>query len=278
MPELPEVQTVVDILNMKDVCHHPITRAAVYWPKTIAAMVPDDFCKRIKGCVIRYITRRGKYIVFHLSRGLTMLVHLRMTGRLEWVPKDDIRNKHEHVILQVGRTHTLRFRDARKFGRILLTEAPEKILDPLGREPLEAGFTVEWFATMLKNRKRQIKPLLLDQSFLAGLGNIYVDEALWSAGIHPQRISRSLTRREVGALHHAIPHVLKKGLQNMGTSLGTGETNFFFPGNRAGRNAQELNVFRRTGLACPRCGTIIARIIVAQRSSHYCPDCQKKIA
>ena len=275
MPELPEVQTVVDILNKNQLPGRLIIGAAVYWSKTIADRSPADFCKKIQGRTIRQITRRGKYIVFHLSGGLTLLIHLRMTGRLNWVPADNPRNKHEHVILNVGPAHSLRFQDTRKFGRIMLTRAPKTILDLLGPEPLEKRFTVACLARMLKSRKRQIKPLLLDQRFLAGLGNIYVDEALWEAGIHPQRISHSLTRREVRALHRSIPQVLKKGLKNLGTSLGTGKTNFYFPGNGAGRNAEELNVFRRTGEACPRCGGIISRIRIAQRSSHICPDCQR---
>jgi formamidopyrimidine-DNA glycosylase len=232
MPELPEVQTVVDILNKKQVPGRPITGAAVYWSKTIASGSPVDFCKNIQGLTIRRITRRGKYIVLHLSGEMTLLIHLRMTGRLNWVPKDNPRNRHEHVILEVGPAHSLRFQDTRKFGRITMTRAPETILDTLGPEPLEKNFTVEWFTRMLQTRNRQIKPLLLDQRFLAGLGNIYVDEALWEAGIHPQRISRSLTRPEVDALHRAIPHVLKKGLRNLGTSLGKGKVNFFFSGKR----------------------------------------------
>jgi formamidopyrimidine-DNA glycosylase len=129
---------------------------------------------------------------------------------------------------------------------------------------------------MLQTTNRQIKPLLLDQHFLAGLGNIYVDEALWTSGIHPQCTSRSLTVHEARDLHRAIGHVLKKGLRNRGTSLGTGKSNFYLPGSRPGRNADALNVFRRTGRACPRCGGTIARIVVAQRSSHICPDCQQK--
>lgn len=274
MPELPEVQTVVDILNKEHVPGRLITGAAVYWSKTIAAGSPGDFCKKIKGRTIREITRRGKYIVLHLSGGLTLLIHLRMTGRLNWVPADSVRNKHEHVVLDVGLAHSLRFQDTRKFGRMVLTRSPKAILDPLGPEPLDKRFTVGCFAGMLQARRRQIKPLLLDQRFLAGLGNIYVDEALWEAGIHPQRISHSLTRREVNALHRAILHVLQKGLENLGTSLGTGKVNFYFPGNGAGRNAEELNVFRRTGAACPRCGGMISRIHVAQRSSHICPECQ----
>jgi formamidopyrimidine-DNA glycosylase len=276
MPELPEVQTIVDILNHQEVPGNPISRASVYWAKTIAGRSPEDFCEKITGCTIRPIRRRGKYIVLPLSGGLTLLVHLRMTGRLNWVPADSARNRHEHVVLDVGPMHSLRFQDTRKFGRMVLTRSPETLLNRLGPEPLDRRFTAGWFAGTLQTRQRQIKPLLLDQGFLAGLGNIYVDEALWEAGIHPQRISRSLTRREVGALHRAIPHVLQKGLRNLGTSLGSGRANFYFPGNGTGRNAEELNVFRRTGAACPRCGSVIVRIRVAQRSSHICPRCQKR--
>ncbi len=276
MPELPEVQSVVDALRSKIIPGRRISGAAVYWAKTIAEPDPADFCRTINGRTIRQITRRGKYILFDLSGGLTLMIHLRMTGRLNWEPRELPRNKHEHVILDVGETHTLRFQDTRKFGRVWLTAAPEKILDRLGPEPLDETFTVERFSAMLQTTNRQIKPLLLDQHFLAGLGNIYVDEALWESGIHPQRTSRSLTVHEAGNLHRAIPHVLNKGLKNLGTSLGKGKSNFYLPGNRPGGNADALNVFRRTGRHCPRCGSTILRIVVAQRSSHICPDCQKK--
>ncbi len=274
MPELPEVQTVVDNLNQQHLVGRTITGAQVGWPRTLADETPSRFRKKITGCRIRQITRRGKYIVFQLSRGLTMLIHLRMTGRLNWTSPGTTRNKHEHVVIEVEKKNELRFQDTRKFGRIFLTATPEAILDKLGPEPLETGFTRERFRQMLQAKKRQIKPLLLDQRFLAGLGNIYVDEALWQANIHPQRLSRSLTEKEIEALHHAIPHVLEKGLKNMGTSLGRGKGNFYSVGNRPGRNADELNVFRRTGKTCPRCSTLIERIIVAQRSSHICPNCQ----
>jgi formamidopyrimidine-DNA glycosylase len=276
MPELPEVQSVVDTLRSMNLPGRRITGASVYWFKTVADMDPADFCKKIKGRTIRQITRRGKYIVFELSGGLTLMIHLRMTGRLNWESRDQPRNKHEHVILEVGETDTLRFQDTRKFGRLWLTGEPEKILDRLGPEPLAESFTVERLAAMLQTTHRQIKPLLLDQRFLAGLGNIYVDEALWESGIHPQRISSSLTFKEVRDLHQAIPLVLQKGLKNLGTSLGTGKGNFYLPGNRPGRNVEELNVFRRTGNACPRCNSTIVRIVVAQRSSHICPDCQHR--
>jgi formamidopyrimidine-DNA glycosylase len=275
MPELPEVQTVVDHLNQMNIAGRLITTARVYWPATVVDMRADRFCETITGCTIQSISRRGKYIVFHLSHGLTMLIHLRMTGRLSWTQPGLSRSKHEHVILEVGNENELRFHDTRKFGRIILTGAPETILGKLGPEPLDRRLSQVRFEKMLQSRKRQIKPLLLDQTFLAGLGNIYVDEALWEAGIHPQRLGASLSKKEVGALHRAIRSVLQKGLENLGTSLGSGQGNFQSVGNRPGRNADALNVFRRTGAPCPRCGTMIMRIVVAQRSSHICPGCQQ---
>lgn len=275
MPELPEVQTVVNNLNQHNLVGCAITGARISWPRTITGLSPSRFQKQLTGCRIRQITRRGKYIVFHLSRGLTMLIHLRMTGRLNWVASGSPVNIHEHVVLEVEKISELRFQDTRKFGRIFLTGTPETILGQLGPEPLAADFTSPRLLRMLQVRRRQIKPLLLDQNFLAGMGNIYVDEALWRARIHPQRLSRSLSVGDAKTLHQAILHVLKKGIKNMGTSLGNGKGNFYSVGNRPGRNADQLNVFRRTGKACPRCNTPIERIIVAQRSSHLCPACQK---
>ena len=276
MPELPEVQTVVNHLIQHGIVGQTITGAQVTWAKTIVGEPVDRFRRRIRGCMVHRVDRRGKYIVFSLSQGMTLLVHLRMTGRLNWTSKGAPRNTHEHVTLEMGRTQELRFQDTRKFGRIFLTDAPERILDKLGPEPLSSRFTGKRFRQMLSTTRRQIKPLLLDQSFLAGLGNIYVDEALWKAGVHPLRNSASLSEAEAGALHRAIRHVLNKGLKNMGTSLGRGKGNFYSVGNRPGRNADQLNVFRRTGKPCPRCRTTIERIIVAQRSSHICPGCQKQ--
>jgi formamidopyrimidine-DNA glycosylase len=274
MPELPEVQTVVDSLNRLRLAGCCITAAGVYWPRTIADMTPAAFCKKIKGHRIRRITRRGKYIVMGLSQGLTLLIHLRMTGRLTWMLKGKARNKHEHVILDLGERGELRFQDTRKFGRFLLTRAPRAVLRKLGPEPLSDDFSLERFHKMLHTRRRQIKPLLLNQEFIAGMGNIYVDEALWKAGIHPLRISCSLSKKEITALHRAIPHVLRTGLKNMGTSLGAGAGNFTSVAGRKGHNADQLKVFRRGGQGCPRCGSVIQRILVGQRGSHICPTCQ----
>jgi formamidopyrimidine-DNA glycosylase len=275
MPELPEVQTVVDSLNDLKLKGRRVINVRVYWPKTIAGMAPATFKRKIKGRRIRDISRRGKFIVISLSRDLTLLVHLRMTGRLNWTAADIKRNPHEHVILLFSHKMALRFQDTRKFGRFYLTSNPQEILGKLGPEPLSDRFTLERFHAMLQARKRLVKPLLLDQGFIAGLGNIYVDEALWKAGIHPLRVSSSLSKKEVAALHKAIPRVLQKGLANLGTTLGSGAGNFYSVAGRRGRNADELFVFRRTGEGCTKCRTPIERIVVGQRSTHICPHCQR---
>lgn len=275
MPELPEVQTVVDTLIAQGLPGRRIADVGVYWPKIIADMPPAVFCCRICGRTIEQITRRGKYIVVHLSGDLTLLIHLRMSGRFYWSPATSPHLKHEHVVFELDGAHSLRFQDTRKFGRMLLTETPECILDRLGPEPLDEAFTCQDLAGMLSTCRRQIKPLLLDQRFLAGLGNIYVDEALWEARIHPRQLSSTLDRPAVAGLHRAIVSVLRKGLRNRGTSLGRGQTNFQSPRRDPGRNASALNVFRRTGQACPRCSGTIVRVVVGQRSTHLCPACQR---
>ena len=275
MPELPEVQTIVDDLNSADLIGRRITGARVFWPRTIAEPTPQSFCRRIKGCKFTAIGRRGKYLVFDLNDGNTLLLHLRMSGRLQIASASATRNKHEHVILSLDDGRQLRFHDPRKFGRLNLVKNPGRILDRLGPEPLAAGFTAQTLGKLLQNRKRMLKPLLLDQAFIAGLGNIYVDEALWEARLHPCRQASTLAKQEIKALRLAIPRVLKRGLKNLGTSLGTGEANFYSVANRRGRNKDQLKVFRRTDLPCPRCKAKIERIMVGQRSTHICPVCQK---
>ena len=213
-------------------------------------------------------------MVFELQNDSHLLMHLRMSGRLHLVSSDQPRQKHEHVLLNLSGGQQLRFHDTRKFGRLYLTSDAGPILGRLGPEPLARGFTQKKLARQLKARKRLLKPLLLDQTFIAGLGNIYVDEALWDSKIHPCRIAASLCETEMRALHRAIPRVLKRGLKNLGTSLGTGKTNFYSIAKHQGRNSDQLNVFRRNGQPCPRCGQTVEQIIVGQRSTHICPLCQ----
>ena len=197
-----------------------------------------------------------------------------MSGRLHWVSGKTERSKHEHVILHFKNDWELRFYDPRKFGRFYLLEHFKTFLSVLGPEPLEPEFTLEVLKELMHSRRRRLKPMLLDQSIIAGLGNIYVDEALWESRIHPNRIAASLSLSEIKALHQAIPKVLKRGLKNFGTSLGNGGANFYSITKGKGRNRSRLKVFRRTGLPCPRCKARIQRLIVAQRSTHICPECQ----
>ena len=274
MPELPEVETVAAGLRAVRLAGVRITGARVYWPKSIAAPWPADLVRRLRGRTITRIGRRAKYLVIGLDHGLTLLVHLRMTGRLHVHDPADPRDPHEHVVISFADGRQLRLHDTRKFGRVWLTDAPERILGQLGPEPLGPEFTTACFTAMLGRTRRMLKPLLLDQGFLAGLGNIYVDEALWTAGLHPCRTSDTLKPADVKRLHAAIRAVLRRGIKNLGTSLGRGATTFYSVGRRKGRNRDQLNVFRRTGLPCPRCGTAVTRIIVGQRSTHICARCQ----
>lgn len=274
MPELPEVQTIVNDLIAAGIVGQSVKKARVYWPRSIALMSSRTFCRRIAGKQICTISRRGKFIVFEMSAKWYLLVHLRMSGRFDLMAPAEKRDKHQHVILDLDGGRQLRFKDTRKFGRFYLTQDAGQIIGHLGPEPLAKNFTVRMFHQCFEGKNRMLKPLLLDQSFIAGLGNIYVDEALWEACIHPERRSASLGAEEVQALHGAIRKVLKQGLQNLGTTLGSGQGNFYSIARRQGRNRAQLMVFRRTDTPCLRCGTPIQRIIVAQRSTHICPQCQ----
>jgi formamidopyrimidine-DNA glycosylase len=275
MPELPEVQTVVDTLQQAELLGRWIIDARVFWPRTIEPLAPHEFSQSIKDRRITGLGRRGKYILMHSDGPETILVHLRMTGSLNLVPADTPRDKHEHVVLGLDDGRELRFHDPRKFGRFTLTTDPAEVLAHLGPEPLEESFTTKRFHNLVRERSRQLKPLLLDQTVVAGLGNIYVDEALWNARLHPLRSATSLTWEEAKALHRAIRSVLRRSIRSMGTSLGEGEGNFTRPGGRYGQNNRNLKVFRRTGKPCSRCGTAIERLIVGQRSTHLCPVCQR---
>ena len=274
MPELPEVETVVRELRAGGLIGRVITRARAYFEPMIVPLTPAAFAARLKGQRVQSIHRRAKYIVLTLSGGDTLLIHLRMTGQLSLDYPRTLRDLHQHIILQLDDGRELRYRDTRKFGRWVLTRNPERILGKLGPEPLSEDFDQKVFIGQLRARRRQLKPLLLDQTFLAGMGNIYVDEALWTARLHPGRIAATLSATEARRLYVAIAQVLRRGIRNKGTTLGSSQSNFKRPGGKRGRNQAGLNVFRRTGLPCLRCGQPIRRMIISQRSTHLCPNCQ----
>lgn len=275
MPELPEVETIVTDLKKARLKDHTICSVQVFWRRTIACPSVPAFKKNIAGQSFVSFRRRGKFIVCDLSGGKKLLIHLRMSGRLEVRTAEDEYTRHEHVAFLLDDGRELRFHDTRKFGRMYLVDSPEAILGKLGVEPLSKRFSRAYLKTICSRHDRQLKPFLLDQSVIAGLGNIYVDEALWRAGLDPRRKTSSLADSEISALYEAIPAVLNIGIRNMGTTLGNGNANFYSVAKRKGRNRDQLKVFRRTGLPCPKCGQAIQRIIVAQRSTHICERCQK---
>lgn len=272
MPELPEVQTIVEDLIAAGIEGAAITAAMVYWPRTVAT---PDFIRRIRGQRIRHVGRRGKYLVFELESSARMLVHLRMSGRLHLRAGSFGPEPYERVAFTLNDGRQLCLHDPRKFGRIHLMEDADGVLGALGVEPLDANFTPGVLSDLLRRRRRMLKPLLLDQTLIAGLGNIYVDEALWESALHPRRISATLSNDETGRLHDAIRLVLGRGIANRGTSLGKGRSNFASIAHRRGENVHALRVFRRDGNPCPRCGATITRLVVAQRGTHICPRCQK---
>ena len=274
MPELPEVQTVVTDLIAAGLTGKTIRKVAVFWPRSVAPVPVSEFCRRLSDRSVENIGRRGKYIVIGLSGDLFLLIHLRMTGRLVLSSGPGRCDKHEHVVCKLDDGTELRLHDTRKFARMSLTNDPAQTLRHLGPEPLSKSFTARMLGDILHSRRRILKPLLLDQSQIAGLGNIYCDETLWRAGLHPLLHSQDLGDQQVRRLHLAMRSVLRKALRNSGTSLGSGEGNFANAEGQRGRHSRALEVFHRTGQPCRRCGATIERIVVAQRSTHICPHCQ----
>jgi formamidopyrimidine-DNA glycosylase len=275
MPELPEVETYVRELE-PELTGRTITAARVFWSRTIAEPIAEEFPARIAGLGFDTFERRGKYMLLGMNDGSTLIVHLRMTGKLLILPHDSEPQLHTHVVMQLDDERALHYNDPRKFGRIWLVPDRGPVLAKLGPEPLADEFQVDGFAARLTGRSASIKALLLDQALVAGVGNIYADEALFRAGIHPGRPGGSLSLAEVARLHMAVRDVLAAGIARRGSTLGSSNLqNYIRPGGLPGDFQNEFFVFRRTGEPCLVCGTPIVRIVIAQRSTHFCPHCQQ---
>ena len=279
MPELPEVETIARTLRPQ-LIGRTILEADVLWARTVAAPSAKKFREEIKDQQIREVSRRGKFLNLQLST-LHLLIHLRMSGDLV-VKKGKIKpEKHDRLILDLspspssdrgakGRNvkSSLVFNDTRKFGRVWLTKDMEEVTGKLGPEPLTGDFTAQWLYKALGQRHRQLKPLLLDQTFLAGLGNIYTDETLHKAKLHPLTLSDSITKKEASRLHEAIQATLKEGIRRNGASI-----DWVY---RGGEFQNHFRVYDREGEPCPVCGTIIQKLVVGQRGTHICPYCQRE--
>jgi formamidopyrimidine-DNA glycosylase len=272
MPELPEVETTVRDLR-PHLVGRTIVGATVRWKRTIATPSAAKFAQQIRGNKIVALTRRGKHLVFHVRHAdITryLFVHLRMTGGFRIDPHSAPRDKHIHVCFQLNNGKELRFRDTRKFGRMWLVDDPEQVVGKLGPEPLEIS-SIE-FHRLFETRRGKLKPLLLNQTFLAGVGNIYADESLWYARLHPLRKAETLTRDERARLYRAIRQVLTRAIALGGTSIDVMYTRV---NGVSGGFQNSLRAFDREKRPCRRCGTPIQKTVVGQRGTHFCPTCQK---
>jgi formamidopyrimidine-DNA glycosylase len=278
MPELPEVETIARGLRL-EIVGREIRGATLLWARTLVTPSKRKFIQQIVGHRIAEVSRRGKFLRLELDPApLQLLIHLRMSGDIRIEPDDYIPQSHDRMILGLsGQPRTgggprkekglsFVFDDTRKFGRVWLTGQPDQVTGSLGPEPFGEDFTADWLHQGLGGRRRQLKPLLLDQTFLAGLGNIYTDESLHMARLHPLRASDSVGREETDKLWQSIRETLRMGIENNGASI-----DWVY---RGGSYQNRFRVYGRTGQPCPVCGTAIERILVGQRSTHFCPTCQ----
>jgi formamidopyrimidine-DNA glycosylase len=270
MPELPEVETVVRALR-QPLIGSTITEVRNYWPRQIVTPDLPEFQRRIHGQQVEAVERRGKYLLFPLNGGETLIIHLKMSGHLSVAEPGTPPGKYVHTLFALADGRELRFRDMRKFGKVYLVADPEAVVGKLGPEPLESSFTAEVLAERLAGRQRAIKPLLLDQTLVAGIGNIYADEALFAARIRPERTAVSLTPADFANLHAAIQKVLRLGIAREGASIDL----YVKPDGSKGDMQNAVAVFRRTGQPCDECQTPISRIVLGGRSTHFCPHCQQ---
>jgi formamidopyrimidine-DNA glycosylase len=266
MPELPEVETIKNELS-PHVIGRKITGVDVFWDKMVRQPKIPEFRERVTGRKITALTRRGKYLFFHLDNGEKLVMHMKMTGSLLLDPSED---KFSRAIFKLDDGKMLHFRDPRKFGVMWLASDESSVMNKLGPEPLDGDFTTKTLAEILHRHKSPVKAVLLDQSVIAGIGNMYADEALYEAKIHPERPADSLADKEVTKLYRAIRHVLRAAIKNKGASM----RNYYRPDGNTGHAHDEFRVAHGTGTTCPRCGTPIMRIVVRGRGTYLCPRCQ----
>ncbi|MCX7781394.1 MAG: DNA-formamidopyrimidine glycosylase [Negativicutes bacterium] len=274
MPELPEVETIRRTLTGK-VEGRIIARAEVRLPRLIKWPAADEFQVVLAGKKIESLTRRGKYLVFHLDNGYALVIHLRMTGRLFYVPGASEFDRFVHVIFHLDDGSSLIYADTRTLGTLYLMPEDElpRIagLAAMGPEPLTPEFTADYLRDTLRRRSGKIKTVLLNQQLIGGLGNIYVDESLALAGIHPERPASSLTDTEIQRLHQSINKVIGAGIAHGGTSF----RDYRDGANQKGSHQDHLLVYGRKAEPCKLCSAVIERTVVAGRGTHFCPKCQK---
>jgi formamidopyrimidine-DNA glycosylase len=281
MPELPEVETVVRDLRPRLV-GATIVGARTSWARTLRTHDPLAFADAVAGRTVESVERRAKQLVIGLSGHAALTIHLKMTGQLFVVPADALDDPYVRLVLELADGRELRFRDIRKFGKVglygrdpisgeLVAEVGgAAVFAAIGPEPLADEFTVREFRRRLRRRKGRLKPLLLDQSFVAGVGNIYADESLWRSRLHPLRSASSLRPPDERRLYEAVRAVLSEAIERRGSSI----DDYTAP-DGDGSMQERLDVYQRTGEACRRCGRPVRRVVVGARSTHFCSWCQR---
>ncbi|MAF85525.1 MAG: DNA-formamidopyrimidine glycosylase [Dehalococcoidales bacterium] len=272
MPELPEVETVKNEL-LPHIVGQQITGVTPLWERIVRQPSVEEFCSRLVGQRITGAARRGKYLILSLISHQVLIIHLKMTGSLLLKPASAEPDKYTRAIIYLDNETQIQFRDPRKFGAMWLVEDKNTVIGKLGPEPLEADFTPQTLLKSLSNRTAPIKALLCDQTFIAGIGNMYADEALFAAGIHSSRPGGNLSRDEVERLHRTIQQVLRNSIKNMGASTNT----YYRPSGEKGFAHHHFQVAHRGGKPCPICGTSIERIVVRNRGTYFCPKCQPEL-
>ena len=275
MPELPEVETTARSLREHLVGRRALVASGVDWPRMLPNSTAEEISALLGQQVVVAVDRRGKYLLLEFEGGLTLAVHRKMSGNLLLVPKATEAYPHTHFVLDFDDDQQLRLVDMRKFGRVYLFRTPAELAEflgaRLGPEPLGPRLDVRILHARFARRTVPIKTALLDQSVLAGVGNLYADEALWEARIHPLQPANSLSRSLIGRLVDAVRHVLEQAILLRGTSFST----YLDADGTEGTNQHFLHAYGREGQPCPRCGTAIARIRLGQRSAYFCPRDQR---
>jgi formamidopyrimidine-DNA glycosylase len=267
MPELPEVETIKNELTPW-VVGQSFTEVTISDAKLVWGGSAEEVRRGLIGQKIESLERRGKYLIFHLSNGKSLIIHLRMTGSLLLNPKDV--NCYARAVFHLSNGHHFVFSDRRRLAKIWLVDDADAVISKLGPEPFDESFTTDIFEQKLSRHRIPIKAALLNQSIVAGIGNMYADEALFAARIHPQRKADDLSPAEVRTLHHYIRSVLQAAITNKGASVDT----YVRPEGELGTAHSDFKVAHRGGEPCPVCGSPIERCVVQNRGTYFCPRCQ----
>jgi formamidopyrimidine-DNA glycosylase len=270
MPELPEVETIKNDLSMR-IKGRRFIEVVVRDTRLVQQPGVDEFCSGLKGRLVHSVTRRGKYLIFNLSGGQVLVLHLMMSGALLLNP-DDVYDRSARAIFYFENGDRLLFIDRRRLGKAWLAGNAESIVGKLGIDPLSTDFTFDVFAGNFQGHDMPVKAFLLDQSHIAGIGNMYADEALYAAQIHPMKKANRLSPVEIEKLHTAIVNVLTTAIEKKGASVDT----YMRPGGELGYAHFDFRVAHRRGDTCVRCGSPVRRIAVRNRGTYFCPHCQKQ--